>query len=124
MHVKQWLNEIVRIILERISDVDGDFDAKCERIHLRGLLDHDYVLSTYGLTAASNHSQRSSASQLTAKRADVAVGLAANEAEYEAVLEEQQTRQREKTKALEEGQKKQMEAQNAELERLRAQKEM
>ncbi|XP_028858350.1 uncharacterized protein LOC114803149 [Denticeps clupeoides] len=115
-------HEVVRIILEGISGVDGDFDAERERTRLRGLLQRDYALSIYGSTAASNHSQRSSASQLTAKRAEAAAELAAKEAEYEVVLEEQ--RQRERIKALEEEHKEQMAAQNSELERLRAQKEV
>lgn len=79
-------HDIVRIILERISGVDGDFDAERERTRLCGLLEYDYALSIYGSTAASNHSQRSSASQLTAKQADAAAELAAKEAEYEVAL--------------------------------------
>lgn len=80
--------DIVRIILERLSGVDEDFDAERERTRLRGLLEHDYAQSIYSSTAASNRSQRSSASQLTAKRADAAAELAAKEAEYEIILEE------------------------------------
>ncbi len=115
-------HDIVRIILERLSGVDEDFDAERERTRLRGLLEHDFARSIYGSTAASNRSQRSSSSQLTAKRADAAAELAAKEAEYEIVLEEQ--RQQEKIKALEEEHKKQMAAQTSELERLKAQKDV
>nr|XP_055062625.1 uncharacterized protein LOC129445442 [Misgurnus anguillicaudatus] len=114
--------DIVRIILERLSGVDEEFDAVRERTRLRGLLKHDYAQSIYGSTAASNRSQRSSASQITAQRAAAAAELAAKEAEYETVLEE--LRQQEKIKALEEEHKKQMAAQTSELERLKAQKDV
>lgn len=114
--------DIVRIILERLSGVDEDFDAEREITRLHGLLEHDYAQSIYGSTAASNRSQRSSASQLTAKRADAAAELAAKEAEYEIVLEEQ--RQQERIKALEEEHKKQMAAQTSEMERLKAQRDV
>ncbi|RXN30619.1 actin cytoskeleton-regulatory complex pan1-like protein [Labeo rohita] len=113
--------DIVRIILERLSGVE-EFDAEGERTRLRGLLEHDYAQSIYGSTAASKRSQRSSVSQLTAKRADAAAELAAKEAEYEIVLEEQ--RQQERIKALEEEHKKQMAAQTSELERLKVQKDV
>ncbi|XP_070406798.1 uncharacterized protein [Nothobranchius furzeri] len=114
--------EIIGIILERISGVDGDFDADREKARLRELLEHDYAISIYGSTAASNRSQRSSASHLTAKRAEAAAELAAKEVEYEVALEEQ--RQQEKIRALEEEHKKQVAVQNAELERLRAQRDV
>lgn len=81
-------HDIIRIILERLSGVDEDFDAEREITRLHGLLEHDYAQSIYSSTAASNRSQRSSASQLTAKRADAAAELAAKEAEYEIILEE------------------------------------
>ncbi|XP_073724404.1 uncharacterized protein [Misgurnus anguillicaudatus] len=115
-------HDIVRIILERLSGLDEEFDAERERTRLRGLLKHDYAQSIYGSTAASNRSQRSSASQLTAQRAAAAAELAAKEAEYETVLEE--LRQQERIKALEEEHKKQMAAQTSELERLKAQKDV
>lgn len=115
-------HDMVKIILERISGVDGDFDAERERIRLRGVLEHDYALSIYGSTAASNHSQQSSASHLTAKRADAAAELAAKMAEFE--IEQEEQRQREKIRALEEEHKKQMAAQTSEMERLKAQKEV
>lgn len=54
-------HDIVRIILERLSGVDEDFDAERERTRLRELLKHDYAQSIYGSTAASNRSQLSSA---------------------------------------------------------------
>lgn len=114
--------DIVKIILERLSGVDEDFDAERERTRLRRLLEHEYAQSIYGSTAGSNRSQRSSASQLIAKRADAAAKLAAKEAEYEIVLEEQG--QQERIKALDEEHKKQMAAQISELERLKAQKEV
>uniref|UniRef100_A0AAV2M5B0 Uncharacterized protein n=1 Tax=Knipowitschia caucasica TaxID=637954 RepID=A0AAV2M5B0_KNICA len=62
------------------------------------------------------------ASLLTTKRADAAAELAAKEAEYKIVQEEQ--RQKEKIKALEEEHKKQMAIQTSELERLRAEKDV
>lgn len=60
--------DIVRIILERVSGVDEDFDAEREITRLRGLLEHDYAQSIYGSTAASNRSQRSSAHSQTSRR--------------------------------------------------------
>ncbi|XP_025755466.1 uncharacterized protein LOC109196819 [Oreochromis niloticus] len=115
-------HDIVKVILERISGVDGDFDAEYERKRLRRLLEHDYAQSIYGSTAASKRSQLSSASHLASKRADAAAELAAKEAEYKIVQEEQ--RQKEKIKALEEEHKKQMAVQTSELERLKAEREV
>ncbi|XP_042073472.1 uncharacterized protein LOC121813652 [Haplochromis burtoni] len=115
-------HDIVKVILERISGVDGDFDGEYERKRLRRLLEHDYAQSICGSTAASKRSQLSSASHLASKRADAAAELAAKEAEYKIVQEEQ--RQKEKIKALEEEHKKQMAAQTSELERLKAEREV
>ncbi|XP_055004474.1 AMME syndrome candidate gene 1 protein isoform X1 [Boleophthalmus pectinirostris] len=115
-------HDIVKIILERISSIDGDFDAEREGKRLHGLLKHDYARSIYGSTAASNHSQSSSTSCLAVKRADAAADLAVKEAQYRAVQEEE--RQKERIKALEEEHMKQMAIQISELERLRAEKEV
>lgn len=115
--------DLIKIILERISGVDGDFDAERERDRLRDLLDYDYALSIYGSTAAASHkTHHSSASYLASKRADAAAELAAKEAEYRIVQEEQ--RQKEKIKALEEQHNKAMEIQKSELERLQAEKDV
>lgn len=97
-------HDVMRIILERISSVDGEFDAERERIRLGELLKHDYALSIYGSSASSSHSLQPTASQLITKRADAAAELAAKEAEYEMAQEEQ--KQQERIKALEEEHKK------------------
>lgn len=116
-------HDIIKIIYERITGVDGDFDAERERGRLRELLEHDYARSIYGSsTAHSSVSHHSSASYLASKRADAAAELAAKEAEYRVVQEER--KQKERMKALEEKHKKEMESQKSELERIQAEKEV
>lgn len=115
--------DIIKIIYERITGVDGDFDAERERGHLRELLKHDYACSIYGSSAAgSSVSHHSSSSYLASKRADAAAELAAKEAEYKAAQEER--KQKERMKALEEQHKREMESQRSELERIQAEKEL
>ena len=120
--------DIIKIIYERLTCIDGDFDAERERYRLRKLLDRDYAHSIYGSTAAPSRStQRSSSSSassshIAAKRVDAVAELAAKEAEYKIAQEER--KQKERIKVLEEQQKKEMEIQRSELERLQAEKEV
>lgn len=59
---------------------------------------------------------------IAVKRADAAAELAAKEAEYEVLLEEE--KQKEKIQLLEEQQRRELEAQKRELERLKAEKDI
>ncbi len=45
-------SDIIKIIHERLTGIDGEFDAEHERCRLHELLDRDYALSIYGSTAA------------------------------------------------------------------------
>ncbi len=108
--------DIVKIIYERLSGVDGEFDAEREKCRLRELLDRDYAQSIYGSTAAQSCVTLSS--YIALKRADAAAELAAKEAEYKIVQEER--KQKERIKALEEQHKKELETERSELERLQA----
>lgn len=47
---------IIKIIYERLSGVDGEFDAEREKCRLRELLDRDYAQSIYGYIAAQSRS--------------------------------------------------------------------
>lgn len=118
--------DIVKIALERISGIDGEFDSEAVKQRLHEPLNRDYAHSIYGSTA-SPQSQRSSKgssqhSVIAAKRADAAAELAAKEAEYEVLLKEE--KQKEKIQLLEEQQRKELEAQKRELERLKAEKDI
>ncbi|RXN18705.1 hypothetical protein ROHU_025998 [Labeo rohita] len=121
--------DIVKIAYERISGVDGDFDSEGVRRRLRELLDRDYARSVYGSTvsrisskSSTPTSQPSLNSILMAKRIEAAAELAAKEAEYATIMEEKE--QREKIQLLEEKQKKELDAQKSEFERLQAIKEV
>ncbi len=115
--------DIIKIIYEGLTSIDGDFDAEHERCRLHELLDHDYALSIYGYTAAqSNITHHSSSSYIASKWADAAAELAAKEAEYKIVQEER--KQKERIKALEEQHKKELEIQQSELECLLAEKDV
>ncbi|RXN17092.1 stress response nst1 [Labeo rohita] len=121
--------DIVKITYERISGVDGDFDSEGVRGRLRELLDRDYARSVYGSTvscmsskSSTPTSQPSLNSILMAKRIEATAELAAKEAEYATIMEEKE--QREKVQLLEEKQKKELDAQISEFERLQAIKEV
>nr|XP_017209156.1 uncharacterized protein LOC101887079 [Danio rerio] len=121
--------DIVKIAYERISGVDGGFDNDTVKGHLRELLERDYARSVYGSTvsrisskSSTPISQPSLNSILMAKRIEAAAELAAKEAEYATVIEERE--QREKLRLLEEKQRKELEAQKGEFERLQAMKEV
>ena len=118
--------EIINIAYSRAIDEEGEFDEKQERRRLHELLRHDCAKSIYGSAMStishikSDHC--SMTSSLAAKRADAAAELAVKEANYKMLLEEE--KQRECIRELEEQQRKALEAQKRELERLQAEKEV
>ncbi|KAI4880096.1 hypothetical protein NFI96_007245 [Prochilodus magdalenae] len=116
-------NDITKVVFERLTGVNGDFDAEYEGRRLRELLAPDYAHSIYSSTASeSSASQLSGSSCIAAKRADAAAELAAKEAEYKVLLEER--RQKEKIRTLEEQHRKELEMQKSELERLKAERDL
>ncbi|XP_014882084.1 uncharacterized protein LOC106943281, partial [Poecilia latipinna] len=120
-------NDIIRVAYERLSGIDN-YDSKKVKARLRELLDPDYAQSIYSssITHSSKHSAASNSnstrSVVDVKRAEAAAELAAKEAEYEVLLEEE--KQREKIQLLEERQRKELESQKRELERLKAEREL
>ncbi len=101
--------DIMKILNERITAIDGDFEADRERRRLHQLLSHQYAHSIYGTASQSSVGKQSDTSSIAAKRIDAAAELAAKEAEYKIVQEE--IKQKEKLKDIEH-----------ELERLMAEK--
>ena len=97
----------MKIINERLSGIDGDFDAERERCKLRGLHAHDYAHSIYGTASQSASSQLSETTVMAAKRAETVADLAAKEAQCK--LMEEERKQKEKIRMME-----------SELERLQA----
>ncbi|XDV25914.1 hypothetical protein PO909_029740 [Leuciscus waleckii] len=121
--------DIIIIIYERITGLDGDFDGESERSRLRTLLDHQYAHSIFGSTVSqvsqktSNYSShRSVVSSLEAKRVDAAAELAAKQAAYNEYCEE--SKQKEKIKQLEEQHKRALDVDLKELEQIQAQKDL
>ncbi|KAL0149906.1 hypothetical protein M9458_054789 [Cirrhinus mrigala] len=120
--------DITKIVNERITSIDEDFDAEREKSRLRTLLTYQYARSIFGSTVsqvsqeASNSSHRSVVSNFEAKRVDAAAEVAAKQAAYNVLLEE--TKQKERIKQLEEQHKKALEVELKELERIRAQKDL
>ncbi|XP_067295957.1 uncharacterized protein [Pseudorasbora parva] len=121
--------DIVKIVYERISGVDGDFDDVRERSRLRTLLDHQYAHSIFGSTVSkvsqktSNYSGHPSVtSSLEVKRVDAAAEVAAKQAEYNVLLEE--TKQKEKINQLEEQHKRVLDGELKELEQIQARKDL
>ncbi|XP_027885497.1 eukaryotic translation initiation factor 3 subunit A-like [Xiphophorus couchianus] len=120
-------NDIIRVAYERLSGID-DYDSGKVKARLRELLNPDYAQSIYSssityLSKRSDASNSNSArSVVVVKRAEAAAELAAKEAEYEVLLEEE--KQRERIQLLEERQRKELESQKRELERLKAEKEL
>lgn len=109
--------DMIKVAHERLSGVD-DYDTDKVKVRLRELLKKDYAHSVYGssVTFSDQHSSvskshSSAKSVVAARRAEAAAELAAKEAEYEVVREEE--KQREKIDLL-----------NRELERLKVEKEV
>ena len=76
-------------ILERISEINGEFNEGHERSRLHQLLVHDYAHSIYGSVAShSRASQHSETSSIATKRAEAASELVAKEAHYKIMQEE------------------------------------
>ena len=116
-------SDIVKILNERLTGVNGDYDAEHEGRRLRELLEPHYARSIYGSSASvQTGSHRSTHSSVAAKRAEAAAELAAKEAEYKMLMEEKI--QKEKIRALEEEHRRELEKQKAELERLQAEKDL
>lgn len=115
-------NDIVKIVLEKISNVD-EYDAERERGRLSELLAHSYARSIFGSSASLMSVNSHSGSSRTArKRADAAAELAAKEAEYKMMQAERQ--QKEKLRNIEEQFKKELETQRFELECLQVEKDI
>ncbi|XP_065097354.2 uncharacterized protein [Paramisgurnus dabryanus] len=118
--------EIINIAYSRAIDEESGFNEQQERHRLHELLRHDYAKSVYGSAASFiSHSQSdhySTTSSMTAKRAEAAAELAEKEANYQMLLEEE--KQKESIRELEEQQRKALEVQRRELERLQAAKEI
>ncbi len=120
--------DIIKIVNERITGVDGDFNAERERSRLRTLLDRQYARSIFGSTVSqvsqdiSNSSRRSVVSNLEAKHLDAVAEVAAKQAAYNVLMEE--SKQKEKIKQLEEQRKKALEVELKELAQIQAQKDL
>ncbi|KAI2646413.1 Pro-Pol polyprotein [Labeo rohita] len=112
--------DILKIVLERLS-MTGEFDEEDARLHLHQLLTHEYAYSVYG-TASRSHASHNSESSIVAKRAEVAAELAAKEVQYRTMQEE--IKQKEKIRLMEEQYKREREIQCANLQRLQVEKEM
>lgn len=115
--------DIIKILNERLTGVNGEYDAEYEGQRLHELLEPDYARSIYGSSASAlTGSHRSTRSSVAAKRAEAAAELAAKEAEYKMLTEEES--QREKIRVLEEEHRRELEKHKAELERLQAEKDL
>lgn len=114
--------DIMKIIYECLSAIDGDFDADHERHRLHQLLAHNYAYSIYGTASQTSASQHSETASIAAKRLEAAAELAAKEAQYKMMQEE--IRQKEKIRTMEEQHKREIDMQRSELERLQAERDM
>ncbi|XP_038165126.1 uncharacterized protein LOC119799356 [Cyprinodon tularosa] len=112
--------DILKVTYERMSGIDGDYDEQQVKSRLKELLKSSYARSIYGSTVSritnSVHSHESTS--LTVKRVDAAAELAAKEAEFQGLLEEE--KQMEKI----EQQQRQIEVEKRRLERLQAEKDL
>ena len=116
-------NDVLKIGYERM--VHDEFDAVEDNQRLRELLNLDTTHSIFGppSVVGSMHSSRhSKAPSVEASRVEAAVELATKEAEYQARIEEQ--KKKDSIHDLEEQQRKVIEAQKRELERLQAEREV
>ncbi|KAK2846852.1 hypothetical protein Q5P01_009851 [Channa striata] len=111
--------DIMKIIMERLAAID-DYDAEREWQRLHQLLAHEHARSIYG--TASQSSRYSETSSIAVKRIDAAAELAVKEAQYKITQEEM--KQKEKLRDMEEKHKRELDAQKSELERLQAEKEI
>ena len=115
-------SDLLRVIYERLSAIDGEFDADIERQHLHQLHANDYAYSVYGSASQSGASHRSETASIVAKRIDAAAELAAKEAQFKIIQVE--LKQKEKIRTMEEQHRKELDMQRSELERIQAEKDM
>ena len=114
--------DLMKIVNERLAAVDGDYDAVRERHGLHQLYAHDYAHFVFGTASQSCASQHSESKILTANRTDAVAELAAKEAQYKTLQEER--KQKEKIRIMEEYHRKELEIQKSELERLQVERDM
>lgn len=118
--------EIIIIAHNRVIDDEGEFNEDLEKRRLHELLHHDYAKSVYGssasITSHSKSDQHSMTSSMAVKHADAAAELAVKETNYTMMIAEE--KQKEVIRELEEQQRKDLDAQRRELERLQAEKEV
>ncbi|XP_028314916.1 uncharacterized protein LOC114470784 [Gouania willdenowi] len=109
--------DIMKIIFERLAAID-EYDGEKERQRLHQLLLYEHAKSIFGTASqSSNHTEAS----IAAKRIEAAAESAAMEAQYKIAQEE--IKQREKIREMEEKHRREIDAQKSELERLQAEKE-
>lgn len=114
--------DLMIIVSERLSGVDGDYDAVRERHRLHQLYVHDYAHSVFGTASQSSASKCSESMIITANRTDAAAELAAKEAQYKTLQKER--KQKEKIRKMEKNQRNELEMQKSELEHLQVERDM
>lgn len=112
--------DFVKVILERLS-TSGEFNEEDAKHNLHQLLTPEYAHSINGTASLSKISHRSGSS-IAAKRVEAAAELAAKEAQYKATQEE--IKQKQKIRLMEEQHKSDLETQRAHLEWLQAKKDV
>lgn len=125
--------DITKVVYERMSGIDGEYNEENVKQRLRELLKQDFAHSIYGSTVSrishksSDHSiarsgtyssNNSATSCVVVKRADALAELAVKEAEYKGLLEEKKQKERIQL------QKVDLETQQRELERLQAERDI
>ncbi|XP_038157348.1 uncharacterized protein LOC119794073 [Cyprinodon tularosa] len=119
--------DIIKVAHERLSGID-DYDSDKVKRRLRELFDLDYAKSIYSYSVTNSSKQSSACKSMSAKsevavrRAEAAAELAAKEAEFEVFIEEE--KQKERIQLLEERQRRELESQKREIERLKAEREL
>ncbi len=115
--------DIIKILNERLTGVNGDYDAEYEGERLRELRKPHYARSIFGSSASEpTSSHHSTHPSVAAKRTEAAAELAAKQAEYKMLSEEK--RQKEKIRAIEEEHRRELDEHKAELERLMVKKDL
>ncbi|XP_026012239.1 uncharacterized protein LOC113014739 [Astatotilapia calliptera] len=109
--------DIMKIISERLAAID-EYDADRERQRLHQLLAYEHAKSIFGTASQSSYQSEAS---IAAKRIDAVAELAAKEAQYKITQEE--IKQKQKIREMEEKHRRELDAQRSELERLQAEKE-
>ncbi|XP_036066938.1 GRB10-interacting GYF protein 2-like [Oryzias melastigma] len=112
--------DIMKVSYERMAGIDGDYDPQQVQQRLKELLKSRYARSIYGSTVSrvSRSIQSQEGTTLTVKQVDAAAELAAKEAEFEVLMEEE--KQREKI----EEQQRQIEVERRRLERIQVEKDL